>query len=190
MKTEPIINKENAIEITIRNTSLVFPFKIATKQYQTISKSLIFDTARNELIVNDIRQEINAGKRCLILTERKEHVDMLDLYLKKDFEIIRLTGDLSVRQKELREKQIQSGHYQVIIATGQYVGEGTHFDNINCLFLVYPFSFKGKLIQYIGRIFHSKESIRSIYDYRDTNINYLDKMFKKRKKLYDELTKI
>jgi hypothetical protein len=57
----------------------------------------------------------------------------------------------------------------------------TNFKNINSLFLVYPFSFKGKLIQYLGRILHSKESIRSVYDYRDVNVSYLDKMFKKRK---------
>jgi superfamily II DNA or RNA helicase len=113
---------------------------------------------------------------------------MLNLYFKKDFETIILTGDLGIKQKQQREKQIKSGHYQVIIATGQYVGEGTHFENINCLFFVYPFSFKGKLIQYMGRILHSKESIRSIYDYRDILVDYLDKMFKKRKKLYDELS--
>ncbi len=188
-ENEIISHKEKVIEIIIKDTSLTFPFKIATKQYQFLSKALIFDTARNELIISDIIKETNADKRCLILTERKEHVDMLNLYLKKDFETIVLTGDLGVKQKQQREKQIQSGHYQIIIATGQYVGEGTHFENINCLFLVYPFSFKGKLIQYMGRIFHSNETVRSIYDYRDIHVNYLDKMFKNRKKLYDELEK-
>lgn len=175
------------VQIIIKETSLAFPFKVATKYYHFISKALIFDTSRNEFIIEGVIKEINAGKRCLILTERKEHVEILNLYLKKQFETITLTGELSLKQRRQKEKQIKLGHYQVIIATGQYVGEGTNFKNINTLFLVYPFSFKGKLIQYIGRIFHSKESIRSIYDYRDTNVSYLDKMFKKRKKLYDEL---
>lgn len=183
-KTE---SKERPVEINIKETNLAFPFKIATKYYQLMSKALIFDTARNELITNDVIAEINAGNRCLILTERKEHVDILNLYLKKNFETLILIGGLGVKQRGLKEKQIDSGQYQVIIATGQYVGEGTNFKNINSLFLVYPFSFKGKLIQYLGRILHSKESIRSIYDYRDLNVSYLDKMFKKRKKLYDEL---
>lgn len=184
---EQVETETNPVEITIRETNLAFPFKVATKYYQLMSKALIFDTARNELIMNDVIAEINAGKRCLILTERKEHVDILNLYLKKNFETIILIGGLGVKQKRLKEKQIDSGHYQVIIATGQYVGEGTNFKNINSLFLVYPFSFKGKLIQYLGRILHSKESIRSVYDYRDVKVSYLDKMFKKRKKLYNKL---
>ena len=184
---ETITHKNNALKIIIRDTSLAFPFKIATKQYQFLSKALTFDTARNELIINDVAKEIKSGSRCLILTERKEHVDMLNLYLKKDFETVILSGDLGIKQKHKGEKQIKSGHYQIIIATGQYAGEGTHFENINCLFLVYPFSFRGKLIQYMGRIFHSKESIKSIYDYRDIHVEYLDKMFKNRKKFYDEL---
>ncbi len=180
---------DSQVEIIIKETSLSFPFKVATKYYQLMSKALIFDTTRNEQIINDVIAEINAGKRCLILTERKEHVDILNLYLKKDFETITLTGNLGAKQRRSKEKQVDSGHYQVIIATGQYVGEGTNFKNISSLFLVYPFSFKGKLIQYMGRILHSKESFRSIYDYRDVKVSYLDRMFKNRKKLYDELEK-
>ena len=35
---------------------------------------------------------------------------------------------------------------------GQLIGEGTDLPCLNRLFLVYPFSFEGKLTQYIGRI--------------------------------------
>lgn len=175
------------VNIAIKETELLFPFKIATKDYHLLSKALIFDTARNQLIVNDVSNAAKSAGKCLVLTERKEHVDILSCYFRKDFEIISLSGDLTDKQKQEKYKQIKSGHFQIIIATGQLIGEGTHFDNLDNLFLVYPFSFKGKLIQYVGRIFHSKENTKTIYDYRDKNIEYLDKMFKKRRKYYDEL---
>ena len=56
------------------------------------------------------------------------------------------------------------------------------------MFLVYPFSFKGKLIQYIGRVQRS-EITPTIYDYRDSRINYLDKLFLKRNAWYRTIEK-
>jgi len=72
--------------------------------------------------------------------------------------------------------------------TGQYFGEGTDLQNINCLFLVYPFSFEGKLIQYIGRVQRSEIS-PIIYDYRDYRIDYLNKLFLKRNTYYRKINK-
>ena len=75
-----------------------------------------------------------------------------------------------------------------MITTGQFFGEGTDLQNASCLFLVYPFSFKGKLIQYIGRVQRS-EIAPTIYDYRDHKIEYLNKLFLKRNTYYRHLDK-
>jgi len=129
--------------------------------------------------------------KCLLLTERREHVDVLNLYLKRDFEVITYTGKLGVRKRKELEEQICSGHFQILIATGQLIGEGTDFPNLDCLFLAYPFSFEGKLIQYIGRIEHGKpESTfrgRFIFDYRDKKVTFLENQFKKRNRYYKKL---
>lgn len=93
-----------------------------------------------------------AGNKCLVLTERKEHAEILDYYLRRDFEIILFTGDLTPKQRSEKEKQIKQGDFQVLVATGQILGEGSDIADLDCLFLVFPFSFEGKLIQYIGRI--------------------------------------
>ncbi len=69
-----------------------------------------------------------------------------------------------------------------------FFGEGIDLDNIDCLFIVYPFAFEGKLIQYIGRIQRSKTK-PVIYDYRDSKIDYFEKMFKKRNRYYNKLIK-
>jgi superfamily II DNA or RNA helicase len=85
-------------------------------------------------------------------------------------------------------KQIHAGHFQIVLSTGQFFGEGVDVDQFDCLFLVYPFAFKGKLIQYIGRITRSNQ-IPVIYDYRDRQIEYFEKLFKKRNRFYDEIRK-
>ena len=78
---------------------------------------------------------------------------------------------------------MKEGNFQVLITTGQYFGEGSDLQKIECLFLVYPFSFEGKLIQYIGRVQRS-EVTPVIYDYRDHKIEYLEKLFQKRNAYY------
>jgi superfamily II DNA or RNA helicase len=113
----------------------------------------------------------------------------LNFYLKRDFETIALTSDLPVAKRKQKEKQIASGHFQILIATGQLLGEGSDIRNLDTLFLVFPFSFEGKLIQYIGRIERGEEAIKKVYDYRDRRIEILDKMFKKRKTYYNKLKK-
>ena len=133
---------------------------------------------------NGKKKEVNKSLKCLILTERKEHVEVLSYYLRKEYEIITLTGDLTQRQRKEKIKQIEAGNFQVLIATGQLIGEGTDFPNLDCLFLVYPFSFSGKLTQYIGRLQRGSNENNTIYDYRDSYIDYLEKLFKKRKSYY------
>lgn len=83
---------------------------------------------------------------------------------------------------------LQQGNYQGLITTGQYFGEGMDLPNSNTLFLVYPFSFKGKLIQYMGRVQRS-EITPTIYDYRDLKIETLNKLFLKRNTYYRQISR-
>jgi len=74
----------------------------------------------------------------------------------------------------------------VIVATGQYLGEGFDCPQVDTLFLAFPLSFKGKLIQYVGRILRNHENKNSVrvYDYVDTQVPILRKMYAKREKTY------
>jgi|WetSurMetagenome_2_1015567.scaffolds.fasta_scaffold02025_10 superfamily II DNA or RNA helicase len=181
---ESKLEKKFETKIIIKNTEIEVPFKVKIDNFQILSKIITFDSSRNKLIVEDVAKEADKGNKCLILTERKEHVETLSYYLKGKYEIITLTGDLSEGQKKEKLKQIESSNFQILIATGQLIGEGTDFPNLNCLFLVYPFAFEGKLIQYIGRIQRGQNSQNTIYDYRDIKIDYLEKFYKKREKYY------
>ena len=175
-------------KIIIRNTELDVPFNSKTDKFETLSKILVHDSARNKLILEDVINELKAGKRVVILTERKEHIDSLYQYLKQSFETITLSGEDSESSRSSKWKILKDGNYQVLITTGQFFGEGTDLQNANCLFLVYPFSFEGKLIQYIGRVQRS-EVIPIIYDYRDIKIDYLNKLFLKRNTYYRRIDK-
>ncbi|EKD86149.1 MAG: type III restriction protein res subunit, partial [uncultured bacterium] len=174
------------IEIQIKETNLSVPFDYQTDEFEIVSKILIFDSKRNIQITEDILREAKNGHKILVLTERKEHVEVLYQYLKGQTEIITLSGEDSASKRVVKMDQIKAGHFQILIATGQLLGEGMDFGTINCLFLVYPFSFEGKLIQYMGRIKRAKTN-QIVYDYHDKQIQFFDKLFKKRMRYYKKV---
>lgn len=184
-KSQEFPNKQKAT-IIMRNTNLDVPFNSKTDRFETLSKILIHDSSRNKLILDDVFLEVNSGKRVVIITERKEHIDSLCQFLKQKYEVIALSGEDSETSRKGKWKCLHEGNYQVLVTTGQYFGEGTDLKNAECLFLAYPFSFEGKLIQYIGRV-QRGEIAPWIYDYRDVKIDYLNRLFLKRNVYYRKL---
>ncbi len=182
------IEKYKRARIIVRNTTLDMPFNPKTDPFEILSKVLVHDSTRNKLILGDVTIELNKGKKVVIITERKEHIDALYQFLKQSFETITLSGEDSPSSRQTKWKVLNEGNYQALITTGQLFGEGSDLQNASCLFLVYPFSFKGKLIQYIGRVQRS-EITPNIYDYRDQKIDYLNRLFLKRNTYYRHLDK-
>lgn len=187
INSSEISNSQKA-KIIIRNTKLDVPYNSKTDKFETLSKILVHDSSRNNLILEDVKAEINKGKKVVIITERKEHIDSLYQYLKQSYEAITLSGEDSEVNKNSKSKILNAGNFQALITTGQFFGEGTDLQNANCLFLVYPLSFEGKLIQYIGRV-QRLEVAPTIYDYRDFKIDYLNKLFLKRNTYYRKIDK-
>ena len=83
-------------------------------------------------------------------------------------------------------RRIKKGNYQVILSTGQFFGEGMDIHDISTLVLAFPFSFEGKLVQYIGRLLRGSGEKRVI-DYRDRNIAFFERQYAKRKRYYTKL---
>ena len=174
--------------IITRDTDLDVPFNSKTDTFETLSKILIHDSARNQLILKDVKRELDNGRKVILLTEKKEHIATLYQLLKQSYEIITLHGDDSAKERQVKWRELQAGNYQVLITTGQYFGEGSDLHNASCLFLAYPFSFKGKLVQYIGRV-QRAEIAPTIYDYRDIKISYLNRLFMKRNVYYQSIAR-
>ncbi|MDO8604264.1 MAG: DEAD/DEAH box helicase family protein [bacterium] len=171
-------------EITIHPTKVTLPFRYKTDHYETIAKVISYDSTRNELVAKAILKEVKAKRKVLVLTERKEHVEILNLYLRGEAETIAISGDDSARSRKLKHDQIKAGNFQVLLATGQLLGEGFDVHSIDTIVLAFPFSFEGKLVQYIGRL--RGEGLKYVIDFHDEKVEFLDRQFKKRQKFYKE----
>jgi superfamily II DNA or RNA helicase len=154
---------------------------------------LIDDDERNKKIIDDIVKVLDEGRFPLILTERREHLERLSQMLKDKADFIALLHG-GLKKKNTQEifdrlKQSQNVSKTIILATGSYIGEGFDEPRLDTLFLTMPSSFKGKIVQYAGRLhrYHKEKRDVCIYDYVDNNVSVLAKMFQKRLKTYKML---
>ena len=70
-------------QLHIRETEIQIPYDYSTDPFELLSNTLVFDTGRNAQIVKDLDVEIHTGKKILVLTERKNHIEILKLFLNK-----------------------------------------------------------------------------------------------------------
>lgn len=173
-------------EVVVKETALEIPFEWKTDRFQLLAKIISFDTARNRIIADDIAEQTSRGERVLVLSERKEHLDILAICLKGRCETIVITGDDTSAKRASKLKRIKNGKYQAILSTGQFFGEGMDVHNISVLVLAFPFSFEGKLVQYIGRLLHGTDP-KLVLDYRDTKVAFLERQYKQRQRYYNKL---
>ena len=102
---------------------------------------------------------------------------------------LRLTGTCTAKEKRealQRLQEIPADEPLVIVATGQYVGEGFDYPRLDTLFLALPISWKGRLEQYAGRLHREndgKKDVR-IYDYIDIHEPVCDNMYHNRLRAY------
>lgn len=155
----------------------------------TIWSPLIADEARNTMICDDVLQNLKEQRAPIILTERKEHLETLKSKLEGQVKhlVILHGGMRAPLRREMLAKlaNVPDNEERLILATGPYIGEGFDDPRLDTLFLVMPFSFKGKMVQYAGRLhrhYEGKTEVR-IYDYVDP-MPIFEKMFKKRMKAY------
>ena len=143
------------------------------------------DKSRSQKIVEDVADRVAEGKTPIVLTERREHADLINqLLVDKEIKTVVLRG--AMRAKERKNANERLAETQVVVATGKYVGEGFDMPRLDTLFLALPIAWKGSLAQYAGRIhreFDGKNHV-TIYDYVDSSLPMLERMFLKREKGY------
>jgi superfamily II DNA or RNA helicase len=165
----------------------------ASPSIQDIFHSLYLNEDRNKLIIQDILNAYREGRECLVLSERLEHLEILRDALKEHIpNLFVLKGGLGKKQIKAIMEAIQNTpahEHKLILSTGKYLGEGFDLPSLDTLFLVFPFSWKGMLVQYTGRlnrVSYGKTEIR-VYDYVDEKVPVLLAMYKKRLKGYKAL---
>jgi superfamily II DNA or RNA helicase len=179
-------------QVVVRETSFAYASD-DEHPIQEIFRELVNDPARNELIQQDVRQALSQGRRCLILSQWRAHCRLLAEGLTKAGKApFVLEGTLGKKDRTMLLQCIQATPREddlVVIATGQYLGEGFDCPQIDTLFLAFPISFKGKLVQYVGRTLRSYEGKKRVlvYDYADVQVPVLNAMHLRRLKTYKTL---
>ena len=175
-----------------RTTTFSYPWTEGSKIVD-LSSRMIESNERNQLIISDIINVLDMGRFSLILTERREHLEMLADLLQGKLEFLAVLHG-GIKQKMRREvfqqiKNCTDNCRKAILATGSYIGEGFDEPRLNTLFLTMPSSFKGKIVQYAGRLhrYHKDKQDVQIYDYVDAGVSVLERMFQRRSKTYKML---
>jgi superfamily II DNA or RNA helicase len=160
---------------------------------QEIYAFLAANEDRNMLIFDDVLKSLEEGRSPILLTERKDHLDLLaERFRKFTRHMVVLKGGMTARkQREAMERlaSIPCEEERLVLATGRYIGEGFDDVRLDTLFLTLPVSWKGTLVQYAGRLHRHRPEKREvrIYDYVDRNVPMLARMFEKRMKGYRAL---
>jgi len=124
-----------------------------------------------------------------VLTERIDHCETILKLVRaktKNIHADIATGTMTKKNRERIAKRMMQERFQLLIATGKLIGEGFDWPAVSHLFLAFPFSWKGKLIQYVGRVQRPYEgkNLALIHDYFDDQVPMLKLMYFKRLRTY------
>ena len=160
--------------------------------YNQVVDRLCEHDARNALIIEDASSAVRSGRTPLVITRRKEHAAELAKCLQEaGVETYVLTGGGTAREKRERIEGVRNaaGHPYAIVATGNYIGEGFDLPQLDTLLLASPYSWEGVITQYSGRLHRENEGKDDVvvYDYVDTSVAMLERMYKRRLKTYAKL---
>lgn len=154
--------------------------------FADVVQEAMTNDARNALIVSDVLESMAEGRSPVVLSERREHLEILERLLAgKVAHLVLMRGGMGRKEmKPVRAEldAVPSSEARVILATGSYLGEGFDDARLDTLFLTLPISWKGRLIQYAGRLHRlcdGKKEVR-IYDYVDMRVQMCRTMFNKR----------
>jgi superfamily II DNA or RNA helicase len=151
-----------------------------------IYRDLVADETRLTQVVNDVIAALKRGRHCLLLTQWTAHIERFDEQLRqRSLDPVVLRGGMSTtaRRDALARLNIPiDGGPLLVVATGPFVGEGFDCPVLDTLFLAAPIAFKGRLVQYAGRILrsHPGKTTAEVHDYHDINTGVLASSLAKR----------
>lgn len=197
VKATPDANSLKTTEAKIKTklftkkTRFILPDNISNN-FNEIGKELIQNENRNQVIIRDVVSALEVRAKCLILTERVKHCEILLEQVRKSIKGIHAaiaSGRMTKKNRQRIAQRMKQDRFQLLIATGKLIGEGFDWPELTHLFLAYPFSWKGKLVQYVGRVQRQAENkdVAYVYDYLDYEIPMLRAMYFRRLRTYREL---
>lgn len=177
-----------------RFTKTVKPHHLSKTPYGNEAFELIRNNdARDEQIIRDVVECVQAGRTPVILTKYVDHAKKLSARLKEYADrLILLTGanGTKVRRVQVEElNNVDDVESLILVGTGSLLGEGFDYPRLDTLFMATPVSGENVVEQYVGRLnrdYEGKENV-IVYDYVDSHIPKFDKMFASRMKAYKKI---
>jgi superfamily II DNA or RNA helicase len=160
---------------------------------QAVFNVIVDAQQRTEQICADVHDAMSAGRTCLVLTQRTAHINaIVDGLAQLGDRALVLRGGLGKKARAAVADTIESrqeGSGIVVVATGSYIGEGFDWPELDTLFLAFPIAFKGRVVQYVGRLLrtHPGKHHVELHDYVDVRIPVLERMHRKRLPAYRSL---
>lgn len=158
-----------------------------------VYRELVADQPRTSQVVADVVHALNHGRHSLLLTQWRDHVQAFDHELRdRGYDPVVLRGGMGAKQRRAALDQLApqpDGPPLLAIATGPYVGEGFDCPVLDTLFLAVPIAFKGRLIQYVGRVLrpYPNKNTAEVHDYHDARTGVLAASLAKRAPGYTSL---
>jgi superfamily II DNA or RNA helicase len=158
-----------------------------------IYRDLVADDARATQVIDDVTTALGRGRHCLVLTQWTAHVERFAEELRqRGLEPIVLRGGMSVKARRAAVTHLQPPTGEsplLVVATGPFVGEGFDCPILDALFLAAPITFKGRLVQDVGRVLrgHPGKTTAEVHDYHDVNTGVLASSLAKRAPGYTSL---
>ena len=158
-----------------------------------VYKDLAANEARNRKIIDDVIDAHQRGRHCLVLTQWVDHLKILDTLLRdRGLDPVVLRGATGAKARAAALARLDpalSDSPLLAVATGSYVGEGFDCPALDTLFLTAPIAFKGRLVQFVGRILrsHPGKTTAEVHDYHDSLTGVLASSLAKRAAGYTSL---
>jgi superfamily II DNA or RNA helicase len=158
-----------------------------------IYRDLVADDTRTTQVISDVNMALGRGRHCLVLTQWTAHVERFAEELRRHgHDPVVLRGGMSTTARRAALAHLQpptDGSPLLVVATGSFVGEGFDCPILDALFLAAPIAFKGRLVQYVGRILrsHPGKATAEVHDYHDIHTAVLASSLTKRAPGYTSL---
>jgi superfamily II DNA or RNA helicase len=158
-----------------------------------ICRDLVADDTRTQQVVDDVTTALQRGRHCLVLTQWTAHLDRLAAALRAHrHDPVVLRGGMGVKARAAALARLDpraDGPPILVLATGPYIGEGFDCPALDTLFLAAPIAFKGRLVQYAGRVLrpYPGKTTAEVHDYHDVSTGVLASSLAKRAPGYTSL---
>lgn len=152
------------------------------QHYHALLSALARDEGRAAQVCADVTAEARAGQRCLVLSERRDHLERLAAGLGEGVSSVLLTSAVRPAERLHALERLERGEVQVVLTTRQIAMDIFRSAAVSRLFLSFPFAYAPKLRPLVQLLVqpHPGKTDAALFDYHDARVPPLDRSCAKR----------